>query len=74
VATLIATSASGRSGDFEEGGATIEKGRLAFVLPDAGRAVTYAAGEGAENGADNDLPRHLYQNYALVILAVKSMG
>ncbi|MDR1259261.1 MAG: FimB/Mfa2 family fimbrial subunit, partial [Tannerellaceae bacterium] len=55
VAMLIATSACSRAGDPEEGGVTIEKGRLAFILPDAGRAVTYAAGEGAENGADNDL-------------------
>ncbi|MDR1259115.1 MAG: hypothetical protein LBK65_07565, partial [Tannerellaceae bacterium] len=56
VAMLIATSACSRAGDPEEGGVTIEKGRLAFILPDAGRAVTYATtGEGAENGADNDL-------------------
>ncbi|MDR1259069.1 MAG: FimB/Mfa2 family fimbrial subunit [Tannerellaceae bacterium] len=55
VATIIATSASSRAGDPEEGGVTIEKGRLAFILPDAGRAVTYAVGEGDENGADNDL-------------------
>ncbi|MDR1257985.1 MAG: FimB/Mfa2 family fimbrial subunit [Tannerellaceae bacterium] len=55
VATIIATSACSRAGDPEEGGVTIEKGRLAFILPDAGRAVTYAAGEGAENGADNDV-------------------
>ncbi|MDR1257969.1 MAG: hypothetical protein LBK65_01625, partial [Tannerellaceae bacterium] len=56
VAALVATSACSRAGDPEEGGVTIEKGRLAFILPDAGRAVTYATtGEGAENGADNDL-------------------
>ncbi|MDR1257717.1 MAG: FimB/Mfa2 family fimbrial subunit, partial [Tannerellaceae bacterium] len=56
VATIIATSACSRAGDPEEGGVTIEKGRLAFILPDAGRAVTYATtGEGAENGVDNDL-------------------
>ncbi|MDR1258227.1 MAG: FimB/Mfa2 family fimbrial subunit, partial [Tannerellaceae bacterium] len=56
VAMLIATSACSKAGDPEEGGVTIEKGRLAFILPDAGRAVTYATtGEGAENGVDNDL-------------------
>ncbi|MDR1258473.1 MAG: FimB/Mfa2 family fimbrial subunit [Tannerellaceae bacterium] len=55
VATLIATSACSRSGDIEEGGAVIEKGRLAFILPDAGKAVTYAEGLGQENGADNDV-------------------
>ncbi|MDR1257891.1 MAG: FimB/Mfa2 family fimbrial subunit [Tannerellaceae bacterium] len=55
VAIIIATSACSKAGDPEEGSVTIEKGRLAFILPDAGRAVTYAAGEGAENGADNDV-------------------
>ncbi|MDR1259001.1 MAG: FimB/Mfa2 family fimbrial subunit, partial [Tannerellaceae bacterium] len=53
--TIIATSACSKAGDPEEGGVTIEKGRLAFILPDAGRAVTYAPGIDAENGADNDL-------------------
>ncbi|MDR1258243.1 MAG: FimB/Mfa2 family fimbrial subunit, partial [Tannerellaceae bacterium] len=48
-------SACSKAGDPEEGGVTIEKGRLAFILPDAGRAVTYAPGIDAENGADNDV-------------------
>ncbi|MDR1258028.1 MAG: FimB/Mfa2 family fimbrial subunit [Tannerellaceae bacterium] len=54
IAVMVASAACGNGGDTDKG-ATIDRGKLSFVLPDVGKVITYSASSVGEDGSVNDV-------------------
>jgi hypothetical protein len=55
IGSLLASAACVEGEGGKDEGATIDRGKLSFVLPDVGKVITYSASSAGEDGSVNDV-------------------